>query len=130
MRPRSWESLSLKRPNVLTLIPSFSEQPNDIHSTVTKHLPRVSPPPPIHTVLDLGDTAGSKPDKVSFLVELLCNGEVGIKLIYNIILYVIRIMKKNEAEERLVRGYFRDIREGFPEEVILEQRPEEEEEGS
>lgn len=97
---------------------------------VTKHLPRVSPPPPIHTVLDPGDTAGSKPDKVSFLVELLCNGEVGIKLIYNIILYVIRIMKKDEAEERLVRGYFRDIREGFPEEVILEQRPEEEEEGS
>lgn len=34
------------------------------------------------------------------------------KLISNIILYVIRIMKKNEAE-RLVRGYFRVIGEGL-----------------
>ena len=45
------------------------------------------------------------------------------KLISNIILYVIRIMKKSEAE-RLVRGYFRVIEEGLLEEAIFEQRPE------
>lgn len=49
------------------------------------------------------------------------------KLIYNSILYVISIMKKNEAEERLGRDYVRDIREGLPEEAIFEQRPEGEE---
>lgn len=30
------------------------------------------------------------------------------KFVSNIILYVIRIMRENEAEERLVRGCFRD----------------------
>ena len=43
---------------------------------------------------------------VSFLVELLFNGEVSIKFSSNT-LNVIRIMKKHEAEERLV-GYLRD----------------------
>lgn len=61
-----------------------------------------------------GDTAENKPDDVLFffffLVESLFTGEVDIKqmdLEYHTVLYVIRIRKENEAEERrLAKGLF------------------------